>query len=60
MSNLEKAFSWFNSRGINAKFFDDSLLVEVQEYEVLIANEEIEYRAELWDEENLESEMLNS
>ncbi len=56
MENLEKlkrfAICWYNSRGIEAKPYEDTLMIKVQEYEVEISASEMFYRAELWEEEN--------
>lgn len=52
MTIQEKAIQWFKDRGINAKAFDDLVLIDVQEYEVLVSMSEVEYRAELFEEEN--------
>lgn len=51
MTIQEKAVKWFNDRGINAKPYDDLVMIDVQEYEVLVSMSEVKYRAELFDEE---------
>ena len=57
MSNQEKALNWFLSKDINAKLFQNTLLVEISDYEIEITQDEMNYRAELWEEEeNFEEE----
>ena len=57
MSNQEKAFNWFLSKDINARLFENTLLIEISDYEIEITQDEINYRAELWEEEeNFEEE----
>jgi hypothetical protein len=56
MKTLEQlktfAKSWYNSRGIEATPYEDTLLIKVQEYEIEVSASEMFYRAELWEEEN--------
>lgn len=51
MTEIQKAKQWFNDRGIESYINDDGLYIKVQEYDVLVSNSEILYRAELLDEE---------
>ena len=51
MSNQEKALNWFLSKDINARLFENTLLIEISEFEIEISEQEVNYRAELWEEE---------
>ena len=59
MNSRTKAVKWFKQKGIEAYEKDGSVFVEVSGYddteEIEISQSEIEYRAELWDENNEES-----
>jgi len=52
MTNLEKAMTYFRLKGIGATIDDDnSLYVDAHSFEVQVSQSEIDWRAELYDEE---------
>jgi len=51
LTQQQKAINWFQERGIEAQAHEDSVLIQCLEYYVLVSNSEIEYRAELYDEQ---------
>ena len=52
MNNLEKALSYFRNHGIGSTIDDGSLYIDVHSYEVQLSQSEIDYRAELYNEEH--------
>jgi hypothetical protein len=53
MTRTQKATNWFNSRGITAREEETGIVtLYVEDYNVTISDNEVDYRAELWDEEN--------
>lgn len=53
MTNIQKAINWFNGRGINAREEESCIItLDVDGYSVTISDSEVNYRAELWDDEN--------
>ncbi len=54
MNNLEKAYQYFIMQDIGATIDDDSLYIVINDFdghEVQLSQSEIDYRAELYDEE---------
>lgn len=49
MSNIQKAIAYFQRRGIIAYENDGSLYVSVDGYEIQTTSAEVDYRAELYD-----------
>lgn len=67
MTNIQKAINWFNGRGISARETDydrifiakkdstqliGSVTLNVEGYDVIISEAEVDFRAELWNDEN--------
>ncbi len=53
MTRTQKAINWFNGRGITAREEETGIVtLDVEGYNVTISDNEVDYRAELWDEEN--------
>lgn len=50
ISEIDKAKLWYNERNINCEIVDGDLYVSVQEWDIKVHQDEIEYRARLWDE----------
>lgn len=51
LTQQDKAMLWFQEKGIEAQKYEDSILIQCLDYYVLISQSEIEYRAELFDEQ---------
>jgi len=53
MTRTQKATNWFNSRGITAREYETGIVtLHVEDYNVTISDDEVDYRAKLWDMEN--------
>tara|TARA_Y100000114_G_scaffold115143_1_gene109229 strand:- start:3196 stop:3387 length:192 start_codon:yes stop_codon:yes gene_type:complete len=51
MTNIEKALTYFRNKGIGCVIDDGSLYVDAHSFEVQVSQSEIDWRADLYDEE---------
>tara|TARA_R110000824_G_scaffold400262_1_gene607409 strand:+ start:2604 stop:2780 length:177 start_codon:yes stop_codon:yes gene_type:complete len=51
MNNIDKALAYFRKHGIGSTIDDGSLYIDVYSHEVQVSQSEIDYRAEMYNEE---------